>query len=100
MTAPLVLPAKVLAIYRCLKSTAEKGEECPCNGFLAVVGGYGNRKGAIAAVALLEATGAIDVVRYAKTRVITVHEVGKSTKAVNGQPVRYLPNRKRERIAA
>ena len=96
MSDHLILPQRVLDVYRCLKGAAEHGDECPSNGFLATVGGYGQANAASNAVATLEALGLIEVVRYGRARVVRILETGKSTRAVQGAAIRYLPNRKRK----
>lgn len=95
MSDHLILPERVLAVYRCLKGAAEHGDECPSNNFLATVGGYNQANAAANAVATLEALGLIEVVRFSRARVVTILETGKSTRAVQGTAIRYMPNRKR-----
>ena len=96
-TAPLAVPERVRGVLGMLQAAASRNELCPNNALLAASMGCNSIAMASRAVALLEAAGIIAVTRYINARVVTIVGTGESTRAVDGDPLRFGRNRRRTR---
>lgn len=80
MSAALAaLTPKACAIYRALVRAAEAGVECPKNSTLCEIADVGSVSYPATAIGTMERLGLIKVVRYQRSRQVTITATGKST---------------------